>query len=138
MKINVKTVERVLMLMDVLNVNAMPSFQETFASQTEVRFINYHILLYNTIFNVNNVVSRKIVKILAIYVSFTVNGGWGEWTGLGTCSKSCGGGQQVKKRKCNAPTPRNGGEPCDGLAFQTIKCGDISCNGELKLYPHIL
>ena len=50
MKINVKTVERVLMLMDVLNVNAMPSFQETFASQTEVRFINYHILLYNTIF----------------------------------------------------------------------------------------
>merc|ERR1712002_1194666 len=36
-----------------------------------------------------------------------VDGGWSEWS---TCTKSCGGGQKI--RKCTNPTPANGGRQC--------------------------
>jgi hypothetical protein len=53
---------------------------------------------------------------------FVVNGGWSKW---GMCTKRCGHGVQF--RRCNHPTPRNGGKPCTGAAVRA--CNTASCMG---------
>ena len=42
-----------------------------------------------------------------------VDGGWGEWTSLTTCSATCGGGTQTRTRECNNPALSCGGNDCD-------------------------
>lgn len=34
-----------------------------------------------------------------------VDGLWGEWTVLTSCSRTCNGGQKVRFRRCDNPTP---------------------------------
>lgn len=41
-----------------------------------------------------------------------INGNWGPWEGLSSCSASCGLGTQTKSRYCNSPNPENGGLAC--------------------------
>ena len=43
-----------------------------------------------------------------------VNGGWGEWGKMSSCSRTCGGGLKIAERECNKPTPANGGRYCIG------------------------
>ncbi|XP_071093658.1 fibropellin-1-like [Haliotis cracherodii] len=59
-----------------------------------------------------------------------VNGGWSEWSVVGTpstCSKICGGGQQQvsRIRTCTNPPPSNGGLTCQGDNTDTI---GVACN----------
>ncbi|XP_061179047.1 uncharacterized protein LOC133187647 [Saccostrea echinata] len=64
-----------------------------------------------------------------------VNGRWGKWTALmpkSPCSVTCGTGVQIfyKKRDCNSPKPRYGGNNCRGKAQQKLrrKCStNIAC-----------
>ncbi|XP_071100584.1 sushi, von Willebrand factor type A, EGF and pentraxin domain-containing protein 1-like [Haliotis cracherodii] len=56
-----------------------------------------------------------------------VNGGWGEWGQWSECSKSCGGGERTRDRRCDSPTPYNGGTPCDGERIETGTCSKTSC-----------
>ena len=58
-----------------------------------------------------------------------VNGGWGAWTNIGTCSKSCGGGKQNQERYCNNPAPSCGGKSCPGDAVMLIDCNTQCCPG---------
>jgi len=44
-----------------------------------------------------------------------VDGGWGDWSGWSTCSKS-------RVRQCDNPTPANGGEGCSGQKEQIAPC----------------
>lgn len=41
-----------------------------------------------------------------------INGNWGSWGGLSTCSVSCGTGTQSRMRYCNNPVQSNGGLSC--------------------------
>ena len=41
-----------------------------------------------------------------------VNGNWGEWSAVGPCDVTCGGGSQTRSRACNNPAPSNGGMEC--------------------------
>jgi len=44
-----------------------------------------------------------------------VDGGWSSWSKKwGGCSRTCGGGIQWKTRTCTNPSPKNGGEDCEG------------------------
>ena len=59
---------------------------------------------------------------------FSVNGGFGEWSKFGLCSKSCGNGVRMRHRECNKPVPRYGGTGCDPKdLFQTKACSNIKC-----------
>ncbi|XP_067650561.1 coadhesin-like [Haliotis asinina] len=67
------------------------------------------------------------------YYVHKVNGGWSEWsvTSAGTCTLSCGGGQQtvIRDRTCSNPLPGHGGTPCPGLSTdsQTQACNTVAC-----------
>ncbi|XP_067939915.1 coadhesin-like [Watersipora subatra] len=56
-----------------------------------------------------------------------VDGMWGEWSPYTTCSRSCGGGVQNRKRRCNNPAPSNGGRSCVGPARDVILCNNKDC-----------
>jgi len=61
--------------------------------------------------------------------SSRVNGGWGAWSLYSACNKKCGGGKKVKVRRCNNPTPKNGGSDCKGSKNYYAKCNEQSCSG---------
>ena len=53
---------------------------------------------------------------------------WGDWK-LGKCSVSCGNGRLVHTRKCNKPTPANGGKHCVGPSRKVQPCYQGCCLG---------
>lgn len=56
-----------------------------------------------------------------------VNGKWGSWGSYGSCSRTCGGGSQKRTRRCNNPSPRNGGRNCSGSSSGSRTCNSGSC-----------
>lgn len=66
-----------------------------------------------------------------------VNGGWGPWSPWDTCSATCGGGVQNRKRLCNSPLPKYGGKDCVGDGTATQLCNKQACPiGESPHYSH--
>ena len=58
-----------------------------------------------------------------------VNGGWSAFGVYGKCSKKCDGGVKKRKRFCNNPTPRYGGNGCKGSSEQSVQCNTHKCPG---------
>uniref|UniRef100_A0A672HD24 Thrombospondin-1 n=1 Tax=Salarias fasciatus TaxID=181472 RepID=A0A672HD24_SALFA len=56
-----------------------------------------------------------------------INGGWGPWSPWDTCSVTCGGGTQMRKRLCSDPAPKYGGKDCVGDASVTQLCNKQEC-----------
>ena len=56
-----------------------------------------------------------------------IDGGWSNWSALTTCSKTCGGGFQMKTRTCSNPEPANGGLACPGNVTETVNCNNQAC-----------
>ena len=61
---------------------------------------------------------------------FVVNGNWGKWGEWSQCSKTCGGGQHLRTRKCNNPAPAYGGKDCVGAFRQRRLCNQDNCPGK--------
>ena len=57
----------------------------------------------------------------------TVNGDWGAWASQGSCSRTCGGGQQEWKRECDDPAPEHGGAKCTGDKTKIASCKTCTC-----------
>ena len=70
---------------------------------------------------------------VSILTFLTVNGGYSAWGTYGTCSKSCGGGTQTRRRTCTNPPPVAGGKDCSdlGASIQTRECNNQKCPGKL-------
>ena len=64
-----------------------------------------------------------------ISIFSVVDGGWGQWSTVGQCTASCGGGRKVRTRECNAPVPRSGGKECDGGSTDATDCNTTPCKG---------
>ncbi|XP_076034804.1 putative adhesion G protein-coupled receptor E4P [Oratosquilla oratoria] len=61
--------------------------------------------------------------ILQVVQPVDVDGGWSPWATLHTpCSRTCGGGEQLRFRSCSMPTPRENGQKC--LMSDLINYGD--------------
>ena len=62
---------------------------------------------------------NKIIRLHLFFIvfltRFPVNGGWSSFSAWSKCSKSCGGGSQVRVRSCTNPPPANGGKSCREL-----------------------
>ncbi|NWJ04932.1 ATS15 metalloproteinase, partial [Crypturellus undulatus] len=58
-----------------------------------------------------------------------VDGAWGKWAPYGQCSRTCGGGVQLARRECNAPTPAGGGSYCEGVRVKYRSCSLEPCAG---------
>nr|DBA25392.1 TPA: hypothetical protein GDO54_012926 [Pyxicephalus adspersus] len=56
-----------------------------------------------------------------------LDGGWGPWSLWSSCSSSCGDGIQTRRRKCDNPTPQNGGRGCMGSEEQQRQCQGPTC-----------
>ena len=62
-----------------------------------------------------------------------VDGKWSEWESWGICSVSCGGGYQIRTRKCNTPAPAYAGKDCKGYSHEVRECNTLSCQGIVNL-----
>ena len=58
-----------------------------------------------------------------------IDGGYSDWSKFSECNVSCGRGVKIRKRSCNSPEPRNGGENCSGLgpAMESEACNSFPC-----------
>ena len=68
-----------------------------------------------------------------------VNCVWGTWDTWATCSKTCGGGVQVRTRKIDTHE-ENGGTACSGLSTEQQNCNTGTCPAsnyrEFQTYFH--
>ncbi|XP_054610510.1 A disintegrin and metalloproteinase with thrombospondin motifs 2-like [Dunckerocampus dactyliophorus] len=56
------------------------------------------------------------------------DGGWGQWSSYGSCSRTCGGGVRIRTRNCDSPPPANGGHTCFGNSYEFLLCNrDEQC-----------
>ena len=82
------------------------------------QYIAFNVILYNLyIFN----------------CLLLVDGGYSQWNSWNACSKSCGGGNQRRTRKCTNPKPAFGGKDCSklGPAEESQTCETRDCPGNL-------
>ena len=49
------------------------------------------------------------------------------------CSKTCDGGSQFRSRRCDSPTPANGGAYCEGEPSQFKTCNHIQCKLNINI-----
>lgn len=55
------------------------------------------------------------------------DGGWGEWSEWSECSRTCGGGVEIKTRECDNPMPSNNGKYCVGDRSRYRTCNREKC-----------
>lgn len=60
----------------------------------------------------------------------TLNGGWSSWTSWSQCSRDCSRGIRSRKRTCNNPEPKYGGQSCQGPAQEYQECNVTPCPGK--------
>ena len=81
-------------------------------------------------FNPLVIISAFTDYIAASFVIVPVHGGFSPFS---ECSKTCGGGTQI--RTCTNPEPKHGGRGCVGVSHQT--CNTQACTGT-KFHVHAL
>jgi len=77
-------------------------------------------------------VAYEIVRFV-----FLVHGNWGPWGPYSQCSRTCNGGEQTRKRKCDNPAPKYGGKGCVGADHEKRKCGLKRCPGNLNIQYYL-
>ena len=60
----------------------------------------------------------------------SVDGHWSNWADWSGCSVTCGAGSRSRDRKCDNPSPANGGDNCtDGVNSVVENCTMPECSG---------
>ena len=68
----------------------------------------------------------KIANYLKINLKILVDCVWGAYDAWSTCSKTCGGGVQIRTRKVDTHA-ENGGTACTGLSSEQQDCSTDAC-----------
>ena len=75
----------------------------------------------------------KNIFAIQTYLSFClVNCVWGTWDSWATCSKTCGGGVQVRTRKVDSHE-ENGGTACSVSSTEQQSCNTATCPAGMKM-----
>ncbi|ERL94262.1 hypothetical protein D910_11543 [Dendroctonus ponderosae] len=61
------------------------------------------------------------------------HGGWSGWSHWSACSTNCTG-YKTRDRKCDNPTPKNGGEYCKGNDLDYAPCNEAACKDHKQLH----
>ncbi|XP_022795623.1 uncharacterized protein LOC111334195 isoform X1 [Stylophora pistillata] len=58
-----------------------------------------------------------------------VHGGYSEWSGFESCTRTCGGGKLIRRRTCTNPSPVHGGRNCSsqGPSIESKSCNTQKC-----------
>ena len=76
--------------------------------------------------------NANLINTILLCLGYVSWGFWGTWS---ACSKTCGGGTQNRKRKCQVYSQRYG--DCAGENEETRLCNTLSCSAgrQLNLSP---
>ena len=66
-----------------------------------------------------------------------MDGNWGNWGEWSNCPVTCGGGEQIRERKCNDPKPSGGGKTCEGPNEDKKNCATFEC-GRKFFMPFVM
>lgn len=66
-------------------------------------------------------------SLLKLRNALNLDGQWSDWNAWGTCSVTCGNGNQTRTRLCNNPAPANGGANCSGSGLNSQSCNTQGC-----------
>ena len=72
----------------------------------------------------------------ALFIIYTVNGGWGGWSNWSACAVTCGTSNQTRSTSCNNPKPSTGGRDCSGgesIELRTCTADDCQRKGNTFL-----
>jgi hypothetical protein len=70
------------------------------------------------------------LDILENEAVYKVDGEWSDYGNWSTCSQTCGGGLQQRRRQCDNPSPLYGGRDCSGE--EGCKSGEIHTTIEVN------
>ncbi|XP_041484134.1 uncharacterized protein LOC121430795 isoform X2 [Lytechinus variegatus] len=105
---------------------------ETFAGKSTFMFLVFVICLHTTFIRAED----STILTVTLPGDFTtdlsspsnaVDGGWSDWGDWHSCTQSCEGGLTVRFRRCNNPTPSNGGANCTGFSMEQGACNTDPC-----------
>ena len=99
--------------------------------------INRHRLSISAIFAQFIVTPKYFDKFLIFIIFSTGWNPWGDWT---SCSSSCGGGKQERRRTCNSKPGHmhhhtSTSKPCPSYNIEQRTCNSFDCKGK-NLYPY--
>ena len=72
-----------------------------------------------------NGIDGKVSLLNVNIADIGVDGDWSSWSDWDQCSATCEEGNQGRRRECNNPEPRFGGEECLGSAKEIRSCVEI-------------
>ena len=78
----------------------------------------------------SSISSRFNWPIIKSSLTNIVHGGWSSWGSWERCSLTCGGGSHSRVRSCTNPSPRWGGNECQGHSGMSQSCNTNHCPGE--------
>ena len=93
--------------------------------------ITSNINFEKVIFIINQINKSKFLSFFPDKNNHSVDGEWGEWSTFTKCTKTCGDGVMKRTRKCDSPSPSDGGRTCSGSSQSTEKCNSKKCPGIL-------
>jgi hypothetical protein len=71
--------------------------------------------------------SNHFLYLIDLIFCSVVDGAWTDWGSYGSCSVTCGGGTQIRRRSCTNPAPSILGEDCAGPSNSSRECNTQIC-----------
>ena len=76
-------------------------------------------------------------KMVFLWFTYIVDGGWSDWKDISQCFGTCGEGVKVQSRSCSEPPMSCNGKHCNGSDLQLVACNVSSCCPGLLKYLQI-